>query len=157
MPRVSAGLLPWRRDAKGRLEVFIAHMGGPFWSRREAGAWSIVKGEIGAGEEPMAAALREFAEETGLGVEGPLTPLATVRQAGGKLVHAFAVRAPHLDPGAVRSNTFRVAWPPGSGILRDYPEIDRAAWCGPDEARQRLVKAQVALVDELVALLADGR
>jgi predicted NUDIX family NTP pyrophosphohydrolase len=153
VPRVSAGLLPWRRAGDG-LELFLAHMGGPFWAGREEGAWSIVKGELAAGEEPLAAALREFAEETGLAVPaGPLLALTPVKQAGGKVVHAFALEAPDLDPAAVRSNTYAVEWPRGSGRFRRYPEIDRAAWLAPAEARRLLVKAQAGLVDELERLV----
>ena len=156
MPPTSAGILPWRRAEHGGLELFLGRMGGPFWERREAGAWSIVKGELAPGEEPVAAALREFAEETGLAVAGPLLPLAPVRQAGGKVVLAFAIEAPGLDPAAVRSNTYAVQWPRGSGRFRRYPEIERAAWLGPDEARRLLVKAQAALVDELERLVGRG-
>lgn len=147
--RVSAGILPWRRAAGGGLEVFLARMGGPFWRGREAGAWSIVKGEPAEGEEPLAAALREFREETGLAVGGDLVPLAPVRQAGGKLVLAWAVEAPGLDPALVRSNTFAVEWPRGSGRFRDYPEVERAAWLTPGAARPLVIKAQAALLDEM--------
>ena len=156
MPRTSAGLLPWRRAADGALEVFVARMGGPFWRGREAGAWSIVKGELAEGEEPLAAALREFGEETGLPVFGPFVPLAPVRQAGGKVVIAYAIEAPGLDPALVRSNTFPVEWPRGSGRFRRYPEIERAAWLAPAEARGLIVKGQVALLDELEARLPGG-
>ena len=157
MPRTSAGLLPWRRRADGGgLEVFVARMGGPFWQGREAGAWSIVKGELAEGEEPLAAALREFGEETGLAVAGPFVPLTPVRQAAGKLVIAYAVEAPNLDPAQVRSNTFPVEWPRGSGRFRRYPEIERAAWLAPAEARGLIVKGQVALLDELEARLPGG-
>jgi predicted NUDIX family NTP pyrophosphohydrolase len=149
---VSAGILPWRRARTG-LELFLAHMGGPFWAGREEGAWSIVKGELAQGEEPVAAALREFREETGLPLSGPLLPLAPIRQAGGKQVLAFAIEAPDLDPAAVRSSTVAVEWPRGSGRYRRYPEVDRAAWLGPAEARRLLVKAQAALVDEIERLL----
>jgi predicted NUDIX family NTP pyrophosphohydrolase len=152
---VSAGILPWRRGEAG-LELFLARMGGPFWANREEGAWSIVKGELAAGEEPVAAALREFAEETSLPLSGPLLPLAPIRQAGGKQVLAFAIEAPDLDPDAVRSNSFAVEWPRGSGRYRRYPEVERAAWLRPAEARRLLVKAQAALVDEIERLVAPG-
>lgn len=148
MPRVSAGILPWRRGPGG-LELFLAHMGGPFWARREEGAWSIVKGELDPGEEPRAAALREFREETGLEPAGELLPLTPIRQAGGKQVIAFAVHAPDLDPASVRGNSFKVEWPRGSGRWRSYAEIDRAAWLDPTQARRLIVKAQAALIDEL--------
>ena len=152
---MSAGILPWRRTDVG-LELFLARMGGPFWANREEGAWSIVKGELAAGEEPVAAALREFAEETGLPLSGPLLPLAPIRQAGGKQVLAYAIEAPDLDPAAVRSNSFAVEWPRGSGRYRRYPEVERAAWLSPAEARRLLVKAQAALVDEVERLIASG-
>jgi predicted NUDIX family NTP pyrophosphohydrolase len=148
VPRVSAGILPWRKGTDG-LEHFLAHMGGPFWAGREEGAWSIVKGELDPGEEPVAAALREFREETGFEPAGELRPLTPIRQAGGKKVIAFALEAPDLDPTAVRSNSFKVEWPRGSGQWRSYAEIDRAAWLRPDEARRLIVKAQTALIDEL--------
>ena len=128
-------------------------MGGPFWARREEGAWSIVKGELDPGEEPVAAALREFREETGFEPAGELRPLTPIRQAGGKKVIAFALEAPDLDPTAVRSNSFKVEWPRGSGQWRSYAEIDRAAWLRPDEARRLIVKAQTALIDELEVCL----
>jgi predicted NUDIX family NTP pyrophosphohydrolase len=155
LPRVSAGILPWRRGEAG-LELFLARMGGPFWANRVEGAWSIVKGELAADEEPVAAALREFAEETGLPLAGPLLPLAPIRQAGGKQVLAYAIEAPDLDPTAVRSNTYTVEWPRGSGRYRRYPEVERAAWLAPAEARRLLVKAQAALVDEIEQLVTSG-
>ena len=154
MPRVSAGILPWRRG-EGGLQVFLARMGGPFWQGREAGAWSIVKGELAEGEEALAAALREFREETGLAVEGDLVPLTPVRQAGGKVVHAWAVEAPGLDPAAVRSNTFPVEWPRGSGKFRQYPEIERAAWLTHEAGRGLVVKAQAALLDEVERMMEE--
>lgn len=154
MPRVSAGILPWRR-VEGGIEVFLARMGGPFWGRREAGAWSIVKGELAEREEPLAAALREFGEETGLAVAGDLVPLTPIRQAGGKVVHAWAVEAPDLNPAQIRSNTFPVEWPRGSGKFRHYPEIERAAWLTPARGRAMVVRAQAALLDELERLAAD--
>lgn len=158
MARTSAGLLPWRRTADGgALQVFLARMGGPFWQGREAGAWSIFKGELAEGEEPLAAALREFAEETGLALgDGRPVPLTPVRQAGGKVVIAFALHAPDLDPALVRSNSFPVEWPRGSGKWRHYPEIERAAWLAPTEARGLIVKGQIALLDELERRLLGG-
>jgi predicted NUDIX family NTP pyrophosphohydrolase len=132
-------------------------MGGPFWRGREVGAWSIVKGELAEGEEPIAAALREFGEETGLALgDGSLVPLTPVRQAGGKVVIAYAVEAPGLDPALVRSNTFSVEWPRGSGRVTRYPEIERAAWLTPAEARGLVVKGQIALLDELERRLSGG-
>lgn len=150
--RASAGLLPYR-VSEGRVEVLIAHMGGPLWSRREDGAWSVIKGELGEGEQAMAAALREFEEETGAPApDGPALELGEVRQSGGKRVIAWAVEA-DLDAANLRSNTFELEWPPRSGHMREFPEVDRFEWCEPALARARLVKAQAELLDRLVGLL----
>ena len=153
----SAGILLYRRDPASALQVWIAHMGGPFWARKDAGAWSIPKGEIneGEGEDPLQAAIREAREELGVDIDGDFVALTPVRQAGGKLVHAWAVRA-DLDPAAVRSNTFELEWPPKSGRTQTFPEVDRAGWFRPDEARLTILKGQVPLIDELAAL-ADRR
>ncbi len=153
MAKESAGLLIWRRGAAG-LEVLLGHMGGPYWARKEKGGWTIFKGEMEPGEAPEAAARRETLEETGLAVEAALLPLGSVRQAGGKLVHAFAAEA-DLDPAAVRSNSFEIEWPPRSGRRQAFPEIDRAAWLVIEEAREKLVKAQTAFLDRLEARLAE--
>jgi predicted NUDIX family NTP pyrophosphohydrolase len=147
MPRISAGLLPYRWQ-DGELEVFLVHPGGPFWARKDDGAWSIPKGEIGPDEAPIAAARREFGEETGLAVDGEVIALTPIRQAGGKLVHAFAIAA-DLDPAAIRSNRFTMEWPPRSGEQREFPEIDRAGWFGLEAAREKLLASQVRLLDEL--------
>jgi predicted NUDIX family NTP pyrophosphohydrolase len=151
MARVSAGLLPyrWRGD---ELEVFLVHPGGPFWAKKDDGVWSIPKGEIAPDEAPLAAARREFAEETGLEAAGEVIPLNAVRQAGGKLVHAFAIEA-ELDPAAVRSNLFSMEWPPRSGERREFPEIDRAGWFGLEAARRKLLKGQLPLLEDLRQLL----
>ncbi len=155
MPANSAGLLLYRRR-DGTLELLIAHMGGPFWARREEGAWTIVKGEHDAAEEPIAAARREFAEETGAEAPaGPAIDLGEVRQSGGKRVHAWALEG-DFDPAALSSNTFETEWPPRSGRKAEFPEIDRVAWCDPATARRLLVKAQAAFVDELEARLAGA-
>jgi len=150
----SAGLLLFRTAERG-LEVLLVHPGGPFWARKDAGAWSIPKGEIDEGEEPLPAAIREAREELGVDVDGDFLPLMPVRQTGGKLVRAWAVRA-DLDPAGVRSNTFDLEWPPRSGRRRSFPEIDRAAWFQLDEARHKILAGQVPLLDELAAL-ADRR
>lgn len=148
----SAGLLPYR-ERDGRLEVLIAHMGGPLWAGREEGAWSVIKGEHDEHEEPLAAARREFAEETGVPApDGPLLELGEVRQSGGKRVTAWAVEA-ELDAASLRSNTFELEWPPRSGRLQEFPEVDRFEWCEPALARRRLVKAQVELLERLERLL----
>lgn len=150
----SAGLLLYRRRDGGSVEVFLVHPGGPFWARRDDGAWSIPKGEQGPDEAPLEVARREFAEETGASPPvGPCTPLPAVRQAGGKTVQAFAVEG-DLDPAAVRSNTFTMEWPPRSGRQGTFPEVDRGAWFDLDTARTRLLAGQRPLIDALATLLA---
>ena len=151
----SAGLLLYR-ETSGRLEVLLVHPGGPFWAKKDLGAWTIPKGEIGEGEDPLAAARREFAEEMGLPPPGGEPVALTLRrQAGGKLVHAWMLRA-DLDPAAVRSNTFSLEWPPRSGRRQEFPEVDRAAWFTLDEARRKILKGQALLLDELAARLGNG-
>ena len=145
--KTSAGLLLYR-DAAGRLEVLLVHPGGPFWAKKDAGAWSIPKGEIAEGEDPLAAAKREFEEETGTRPTGEAIALAPRRQAGGKLVHAWAVRG-DLDPAALKSTTFTLEWPPRSGRRQEFPEVDRAAWFTLDEAREKILKGQAPFLDDL--------
>ncbi|WP_431038936.1 NUDIX domain-containing protein [Streptomyces sp. P6-2-1] len=148
--RRSAGLLVHRGTDEAGVEVLLGHMGGPLWARKDAGAWSIPKGEYGEEEAPLDAALREFAEELGAPPPpGPYTPLGEIRQSGGKRVTVWAV-AGDFDPAALRPGTFTTEWPPRSGRLREFPELDRVAWCGPEEARGKLVKAQAAFVDRLL-------
>jgi predicted NUDIX family NTP pyrophosphohydrolase len=148
MPARSAGLLLHRRRAH-RLEVLIAHMGGPFWAGRDRGAWSIPKGEYADDEEPLAAALREFAQELGRPApEGPTLALGEFRQSGGKRVTVFA-RAADFDASVVRSNRFEMEWPPRSGRTQSFPEVDRAEWVPLDLARTRLVTGQVPALDAL--------
>jgi predicted NUDIX family NTP pyrophosphohydrolase len=149
MVKISAGLLLYRRR-EGTLEVLLVHPGGPFWARKDAGAWSIPKGEIDPTEEPLVAARREFREETGLAVEGRFQPLAPITQAGGKVVQAWAVEG-DLDPAALQSNTFSIEWPPRSGRQQAFPEVDRAAWFPVGVAREKINPAQAALLDELQA------
>jgi predicted NUDIX family NTP pyrophosphohydrolase len=148
VPRQSAGLLLYRRRA-GALEVFLVHPGGPFWAKKDLGAWSIPKGEFEPDEDPLEAARREMREETGFDIAGPFLPLAPVKQPGGKLVHAWAVEA-DVDPARVVSNTFTIEWPPRSGRQQTFPEIDRAAWFPIDEARRRILRGQAPLLDNLV-------
>jgi predicted NUDIX family NTP pyrophosphohydrolase len=151
--RRSAGILLHRAGAAG-IEVLLVHPGGPFWARKDAGAWSIPKGEHDEGEDPRACALREFAEETGTAPPGDaLDELGTVKLKSGKLVMAYAL-AGDLDPATVVSNTFELEWPPRSGQVQAFPEIDRAAWFGLEAARAKLNPAQVAFLDRLEALLA---
>jgi predicted NUDIX family NTP pyrophosphohydrolase len=147
----SAGLLLYRVKDRG-IEVFLVHPGGPFWAKKDEGAWTIPKGEIDAGEDALAAAIREFAEETGTMLAGEFRPLPAVRQAGGKTVLAWAL-AGDLDAAAIRSNEFEMEWPPKSGKRRRFPEVDRAQWFAPEEARRKINKAQIALLDALAALV----
>jgi predicted NUDIX family NTP pyrophosphohydrolase len=146
--RRSAGLLLYRTGAGG-VEVLLGHMGGPFWARKDAGAWSIPKGEYGDDEEPFDVARREFAEELGQAVPADsFALLGDVRQSGGKQVRVWAAEG-DLDPATAVSNTFTLEWPPRSGVLREYPEVDRVAWFAVDVARDKLVKGQVAFLDRL--------
>lgn len=155
MAAESAGILLYRLGEAGP-EVLLAHPGGPFWARKDAGAWTIPKGGFGEGEEPREAALRELAEE--LGPAAPaigaadLVELGSIRQKGGKVVHAWAAEA-EFDPARLQSNTFEFEWPPRSGRQREFPEVDRAGWFAPAEARRKLLAAQVVLVDRLLELL----
>ncbi len=150
MPR-SAGILLYRRDGP-RVEVLLAHPGGPYFARRDEGAWSLPKGELEPGEAPEAAARREFAEETGHRATGVLAPLGACRQRGGKEVHAFALEG-DFDPAALASGTVLIEWPPRSGQQRAFPEIDRVAWFDLDAARLRILPAQAVFLDRLEALL----
>jgi predicted NUDIX family NTP pyrophosphohydrolase len=150
MPKRSAGILLYR-VRHGSVEVLLVHPGGPFWATRDLGAWTIPKGEYEPGEDALAAALREFREETGH--EPPtgdgLLELGTVRQRGGKVITAWAAPG-DLDPAAIDSGTFELEWPPRSGNRREFPEVDRAGWFDPDTARQKLLAAQAELVDRLL-------
>jgi predicted NUDIX family NTP pyrophosphohydrolase len=152
MARTSAGVLLYRRR-DGVPEVFLVHPGGPFWAKKDEGAWSIPKGEFDPSEDALTAAKREFEEETGLVVEGEFRPLKPIRQAGGKLVHAFALEG-DLDPKAIHSNTFEMEWPPRSGRRQAFPEVDRAAWFPLDVAREKIHKGQVGLLDALERMVA---
>jgi predicted NUDIX family NTP pyrophosphohydrolase len=154
MPRRSAGLLLYRRAGDG-IEVLLAHPGGPLWTKRDAGAWSVPKGEIESGEAAIDVARREFGEETGHPApQGDLRPLGEIRQKSGKVVEAWAAEG-DLDPALARSNTFPLEWPSGSGNWIDVPEVDRFEWFEPDEARRRLNPAQAPFVDRLEELLRD--
>lgn len=153
MARRSAGLLLHRRRGDA-LELLIAHMGGPFWARRDAGAWTIPKGEPEEGEDPLAVARREFAEELGAPPPaGAPRLLGEFRQAGGKLVTVFAQEG-DLDVARITSVTFAMEWPPRSGRMRSFPEVDRAEWASPERAREALVAGQRPAVDALLRLLA---
>ena len=148
----SAGLLLFRRRHEG-LEVLLAHPGGPFWARRDAGAWTIPKGEIGDGENPLASACREFEEETGVRPQGPFLPLGEIRQKAGKTVLAWAWEG-DMDASLARSHTIGIEWPPRSGRRIEVPEADRCEWFGVPAAREKLNPAQVELLDRLDATLA---
>jgi len=145
MAQSSAGILMWRRRADGA-EVLLGHFGGPYWAKRDAGAWAIPKGLIEPGEEAEACARREFAEELGVVPDGPLVPLGRIRQKGGKRVEAFALEG-DLNPDAIVSNMFSVEWPPKSGRFESHPEIDRAAWFTLAEAREKILPSQRAILD----------
>jgi predicted NUDIX family NTP pyrophosphohydrolase len=148
---LSAGILAYRKGACG-LEVLLVHPGGPFWRKKDNGAWSIPKGEIDAADDPEQAARREFAEELGLSASiGPLQPLGEVRQQGGKRVIAFTGEG-DFDPAALASNTFDIEWPPRSGRRQSFPEVDRAEWFNIDSAREKMLSAQAELLDRLLAI-----
>ena len=144
----SAGLLLFRRQLPDRLAVLLAHPGGPFWRRRDDGAWTLPKGEITVGEETLAAAIREFQEETGFACEPPYLPLGEARQKSGKRITAWACEG-DADPANLVSNEFDVEWPPKSGQLRAFPEVDRVAWYSVEEARIKLLEGQRPFLDAL--------
>ncbi len=150
MARHSAGLLLYRH--RKVLEVLLVHPGGPFWAGKDLGAWSIPKGEYDSGEDPLAAARREFREETGLSVAGEFIPLAPRKQPSGKIIEAWAVEG-DCDAAAIRSNLFTLEWPPHSGRQQQFPEVDRGAWFSLAAAREKIIKGQVGFLEELQALL----
>ena len=155
MPKRSAGILLYRRP-NGEPEVLLVHPGGPYWENKDLGAWSIPKGEYDDAEDPRACALREFEEELGARPpEGELAALGTAKQSGGKVVTAWAVEG-DLDPEGARSNTFTLEWPPRSGVMREFPEVDRADWFTFDDARRRINPAQAVFLDRLRGELGDG-
>lgn len=152
--KLSAGLLMYRIN-QSTLEVLIAHMGGPFWARKDAGAWSIPKGEYDEGEDPRAVALREFAEEMGSAPPpGELVELGTVRQPSGKVITGYALQG-DFDVTTVVSNHFEMEWPKGSGVMRSFPEVDRAEWFDAATARVKLLKGQVPFIDRLASVLTE--
>ena len=144
MSKVSAGLLLYRiRDE--RLEVLLVHPGGPFWAKKDLGSWTIPKGETVPGEDPLAAAIREFEEELGFAPQGKFLPLGMASQKGGKNVHAWAFEG-NCNPAALKSNTFMIEWPPRSGRMQEFPEVDRAEFFGMEEAKKKINPAQVKLL-----------
>jgi predicted NUDIX family NTP pyrophosphohydrolase len=146
MPKVSAGLLMWRRRVEG-IEFLLAHPGGPYFARKDAGAWTLPKGAVESDETPLEAAMREFWEETGFDPgEGPFLELGTIRQRSGKIVHAWAFEG-DADPAALRSETFEIEWPPRSGKRRTFPEVDRVAFFSPVVARTKMIAAQVPFIE----------
>jgi len=151
MAKLSAGLLLFRRR-QGSIEVFLVHPGGPFWANKDTGAWSIPKGEHEPGEDPLAAACREFTEETGFTAVGPFFPLTPLKQKSGKIIAAFACEG-EADPEALVSNTFTLEWPPRSGKLAEFPEVDRAAWFSLAEAGDKILSGQRGFLLELAGLL----
>lgn len=154
MPKTSSGLLLFRLTGD-RLEVLLVHPGGPYWSRKDVGAWSIPKGEIGPEEDPLEAAKREVEEETGLVAQGDFMALTPVRQPGGKMIHAWAVRG-DFDPARLRSNTFSLEWPPRSGRRQEFPEVDRADWFQLPEARLKILPGQLPILEELATRVAEA-
>ena len=152
MPKkTSAGLLLYRRRGDD-WEVFLVHPSGPFWAKKDAGAWSLPKGEFEGGEDPLQAAKREFTEETGCAIDGEFRPLESLKQRGGKVVHAWAVES-DCDASQIRSNLFSIEWPPKSGRMQEFPEVDRAQWFNIPEARKRINAGQLGFLDQLVAAL----
>jgi predicted NUDIX family NTP pyrophosphohydrolase len=151
MPKKSAGLLMYRRR-RGVLEVFLVHPGGPFWSKKDAGAWSIPKGEYTAGEDALEVAKREFQEETGLQASGVFLTLTPRKQPSGKIITAWAFEG-DCDPSAVKSNTFLMEWPPRSGRQQEFPEVDRADWFVIQTAKEKIIKGQSGFLEELTQIL----
>ncbi len=151
MARQSAGILLFR-DRDGRLEVFLVHPGGPFWAKKDLGAWSIPKGEFDGAEDPLNAAQREFEEEVGVAVSGEFIPLGPRRQSGGKVVHVWAVRG-DCDPSCLKSNMFQLEWPRKSGQMREFPEADRGEWFDLQTACGKLNPGQVGFLDDLIEML----
>ena len=151
MGKQSAGLLMYRRAAKA-IEVFLVHPGGPYWAKKKLGVWSIPKGEYAVGEDAFAAAKREFQEETGLTPAGEFKELSPIKQRGGKRVNAWAFEG-DCDPAAIQSNTFTMEWPPRSGQVQTFPEVDRADWFTLNDAKKRILTAQIDLLEELEKLL----
>ena len=144
--KAGAGLLLYRR--RGELEVFLVHPGGPYWAKKDLGAWSLPKGEFSEGEDPLEAAKREFTEETSFPIDGEFRQLDSLKQRGGKVIYAWAIEA-DCDAAQTKSNSFSLEWPPKSGRMQSFPEVDRAAWFSIPEARRRILAGQVGFIDQL--------
>lgn len=156
MPKKSAGLLLFRNSQGSQIEVFLVHPGGPFWRKKDEGAWTIPKGEFADDEAGLAAAQREFQEETGsCAPVGDYVALKPIKQAGGKIVHAWAIEG-NFDPARLQSNSFSCEWPPRSGRMQEFPEVDRAEWFAPDMAKRKILAGQLPLIDQLLELLEGG-
>jgi len=155
MPERSAGILRYRRRPADGLELLLVHPGGPFWAKKDLGAWSIPKGEYGEGEDPLTVARREFEEETGQAIAGEFLDLGDLVSPGRKVVTAFALEG-DFDPAALRSNTFELEWPPRSGRQKSFPEIDRAQWFSRGEARQKILSGQREFIARLLTALGIG-
>jgi predicted NUDIX family NTP pyrophosphohydrolase len=147
----SAGLLLYRREIR-ELEIFLVHPGGPFWKNKDLGAWSIPKGEFNDDEDGLLAAKREFKEETGIESKGEFLALAPIKQKGGKVIYAWALKM-DLDENKIVSNEFEMEWPPKSGRFKSFPEVDRGAWFSIPEAREKINPSQASLIDQLILLL----
>jgi len=151
MPKQAAGILLYRRRPSG-LELLLAHPGGPLWARKDVGAWTLPKGQFTDGELPLDAAKREFEEEMGTAPSGEFQPLGTVKQPSGKVIHAWAAES-EFDTTTVKSNLFSMEWPPKSGKMGEFPEVDRAEWMSIERARLKILKGQSPFIDRLLALL----
>jgi predicted NUDIX family NTP pyrophosphohydrolase len=151
MRKKAAGILLYRQNGSS-FEVLLIHPGGPFWAKKDAGAWSIPKGEISENEDPLMAAQREFHEETGFSVQGPFISIGSVKQSSGKVVQAWACKG-NVDASAIQSNSFNLEWPPHSGKYQDFPEADRAEWFSLTQARKKILKVQLPLLENLEQLL----
>lgn len=151
MPKKSAGILAYRHNIE--LQFFLVHPGGPYFTKKDLAVWTIPKGEFGDDEEPLLAAIREFKEETGFNPTGTYKQLTPIKQASGKVVHAWSVEF-DLDADAISSNLFKIEWPPNSGLLTEFPEVDKGGWFNSEDAKRKIIPAQVAFLNELGLLLA---
>jgi len=155
MPQKSAGILLYKIENK-ILKIFLVHPGGPFWAKKDDGAWSIPKGEFDDGEDPLGAAKREFEEETGIKISGEFLELNPIKQKSGKIVYAWAVEG-DVDVSKIKSNEFEIEWPPKSGKMKSFPEIDKAAWFNSNEARKKIIEAQSSLIRELETMFKNDQ